>query len=282
VTSAAAGPTIVSMSSRKRPGKVHTFGKRLLGFVDILGWSELVRQKRTFEVLSRILHGVTLMEGNVQTETARKMIFERSGLKYGKTVRVGFFSDTLVCSSEPSRREGTLLLDRLQKFCGGLLGNGFLFRGAVVVGDLMHTDRGIIVGEALVDAHDIEQSIARCPRIIVTEEAAPLLVRQRSANRYGPPQVRTDRSDGLRYLDVYPTWTLGRRPPFVRNQVLRAKRILEAVVGRLPKPRRPHDVRSLGVRAKYQWMISYLSEIADDPADGSIRAPSWYGIDPAT
>ena len=163
----------------------------------------LVYQKWTPEVLNAIGAGLFILPANVQTEAARKRIFERSGFAHGAAIRANFFSNTFVYSCEPSRDDGNVLVDRIQKLCGGLLGNGLLPRGAIVVGDLLHSEDGSIVGRALVEAHRIETSVAKYPRVVVSKEAAPLLVCRRPSGDFGPPQVRTDRSDGLRYLDLF-------------------------------------------------------------------------------
>ena len=161
-----------------------------------------------------ITAGLFYLEASVEGERARKRIFDRSGLATGESLKTMFFSDTLVRSCLPNPAESTLLTDAIQKFCQGLVGNGLYPRGAIVVGDLAHAENGTILGPALLDAHDIERSVAKYPRIIVSGEAAPLLKRVVGQNptKYGPSQVRTDRADGLRFFDIFPMWIPGKRP----------------------------------------------------------------------
>lgn len=50
---------------------------------------------------------------------------------------------------------------------------GCLVRGAITCGPLYH-EQGVIVGQALIDAHDIESRTAKHPRVVVTDNVATL------------------------------------------------------------------------------------------------------------
>ncbi len=221
---------------------------------------------------------MNVVAGRVQTEATRKEIFIRSGRTYGTSVLAQFFSDTFVCSCEPSREETGLLVDHVQKVCQGFIGNGLLPRGAIVLGDLMHTEGGILVGQALVEAHKIETSIAKYPRVVVSDDARRFLALRGPSGLFGPTQVRNDPWDGLSYLDLFPTWTPGRRTPYIHDEILDAQAMFEAAVKRDRRDVGPRTgVAGLTVRANRQWMRSYLAEIGREPADdGSVPSPPWH------
>jgi hypothetical protein len=251
---------------------VKRFGNRLLAYVDILGWSDLVRQRRTPDVFNWIGAGLFVLGSNTQVEAARKRIFESSKIPHGTTIETGFFSDTFVCSCRPDRNEASWLVDRVQKLCMELLGNGLYPRGAIVVGDLLHTGDGTIVGQALLDAHAIERSVAKYPRLIVADAAEHLLVRLVSLKprRFSPIQVRVDRADGLKFLDVFPTRTPGRLADYSRDAITRAKKSLRWVQ---THSRLGRDVRTLNIRAKHRWMSWYLDEVAAELVDSATPEP---------
>jgi hypothetical protein len=152
------------------------YEKRLLLYVDILGWSEHILAGGghvLLDVLSRV-HADT----GVYNEQFREELQRRA--KTGKIlvnpiflgVQCGAFSDHFSLSM-PADFGGRILTAGI-KLIVDLLHKGFLTRGAIVLGDLYHRDN-IIFGPALLSAYKIESKEAFYPRIVVSQEVEEFL-----------------------------------------------------------------------------------------------------------
>jgi hypothetical protein len=226
-----------------------TFGPRLLAYADILGWSDLVGSPRRREVLSRIDEAIRHLQ---TAQQMRRKELAEADIPLGTTVRATFFSDTFVYSCDAIPTEAVYLMGEVRRLCAYLLARGHYTRGAVVVGDLRHDDDGTVVGRALIEAHEIERHVAKYPRLVVTDEAAPLVL----DSPEGTSRARTD-FDGLGYVDVFAR----RDPREIRSARGRAERNLAETYD---KAIYPNLVRALNLRAKYAWMVNYLGEKLDE------------------
>ena len=174
-----------------------------------------------------------------------------------KTLRTSVFSDTVLFSCEVLPDDVAWLLDSVQRLCVDLLEIGCYTRGALTVGDLLHDPRGIVVGRPLIQAHEIERSVAKYPRLIVTDDVAPLMfgARQGEKEERGLPQTAID-VDGLTYLDIFGREKIGARTPEARRAAKKAMRIVQRDLRGTRSPRRHRKYRdqrfALECRAKYE------------------------------
>jgi hypothetical protein len=83
------------------------------------------------------------------------------------------FSDSIivsVLSKEEKINEITSTLIANLSFIGSkLIKSGILLRGGLTIGNLIHTDDGIVMGQALIDAYELEKNSAKYPRIILSD-----------------------------------------------------------------------------------------------------------------
>jgi hypothetical protein len=137
------------------------YEERYCAFVDILGFSELVARLSHGETpfwmlrdLLKIIHQPPKVE-NIKT-------FQ------GSDLRAQSISDA-VCISTALNGPGLChIFYALEQLAVSLLHQGFFVRGAIVKGGLYHSD-GIVFGEALVRAFQLEQEVVRYPRIMITD-----------------------------------------------------------------------------------------------------------------
>jgi hypothetical protein len=139
-----------------------------------------------------------------------------------------------------------------------------------LVGDLLHDrSNGTIVGQALIDAYEIERSAAKYPRLIVGDEAKGLLVGPRANVHvpHGPSQCETD-ADGLTFLDIFQKSVNGTRSQRAIRNATAAKPVVEADIQRTfdPDKYRKYPV-ALNHRAKSTWMLKHLVRVLGDPPD---------------
>lgn len=141
------------------------FETRLIAYVDLLGWTELIRSPRDSEdVMRKIFAGTSNLEAAIWSEGQRREEFAENELPFGKSIAISYFSDTIVYSCLPDPGEASWVAFQVQRLCGNLLARGHYTRGAITIGDLLHDrSNGTIVGRALIDAYDIEQSVAKVP-----------------------------------------------------------------------------------------------------------------------
>jgi hypothetical protein len=249
-----------------------SLGRRVIAFVDILGWKELLRAKRGKKRLEEILQAVFELKSAVESVETTKGDFARHGLPFARTLTATMFSDTVVCSSAPTQSEAAHLCDWVQRLCVSMLHLGRLTRGAITIGDLFHNPGGIIVGRALVEASVLEQKVAKYPRILVTEDVREFLVRPKlhSDHPDGPSQVRQD-TDGLFYLDIFGFDEGGSRSDHAIANAKKGKKTIERTLKEVLDPKRFKHYRDRTVamdhQAKAEWMWHQVHRVIGYPED---------------
>ena len=263
---------MAQMFRRTRPRPVDKlFGRRVIAYVDILGWKELLRARRGRTRFDQILRAVFEMKAAVTIVEKTKRDFARHGLPFGRTLTANMFSDTIVCSCDPHQDEAAHLGDWVQRLCVSMLHLGRFTRGAITIGDLLHHE-GIVVGRALVEASVLEQKVAKYPRIVVTEGVTSLLVSPRlhPNTPVGPSQVRQD-SDGLFYLDIFGFDEGGKRSSRAIADAKKGKKTVDRTLKEVLDPRRFKQYRDRTVamdhQAKAEWMGHQVHRVIGYPKD---------------
>jgi hypothetical protein len=161
------------------------YERRLVVFYDILGWRSKITWAGTDPSRIRDLQTTVLMYAKL----ARSEITSE-----GEPVRITSFSDNVV-HSESFRPEAlTHLCFRLGLLQLGAATAGFLIRGAITAGNIIHTN-DIVFGPALNRAYELESTMAVVPRIIID----PDIVAQLGDL---PPMIVKD-EDGLYFIDPF-------------------------------------------------------------------------------
>lgn len=144
---------------------------RIIAFIDILGFKKKIEDTisgdnagEQTEKIKNIYDFITLIKDD----------FHEKHFPTIKSYQVTHFSDSLVISCEASEKAAVFI------FLMGLLylqieavAHGFLLRGAVTNGKLIHDDT-CLFGPAMLKAYKIESEIAKYPRIIVEKEVIDL------------------------------------------------------------------------------------------------------------
>ena len=174
---------------------------RICCFIDILGFRQHIEQ--TID-----------QEGNDNVEKINKIKYildlskkmtDDSG--FSKSKIVTYFSDSIVISydySEPSQLFHTLIDLLYVSF--ELANQGYLARGGVTIGKLIHTEE-FIFGPAMVKAYDLESKKANYPRILVEKEVVENGIKYKVDNHSANDELQyildiiTEDSDGNFYID---------------------------------------------------------------------------------
>ncbi|MCO5795189.1 MAG: hypothetical protein ACT6R2_14045 [Blastomonas fulva] len=189
---------VADMPKLKKPSAPR-YDKRIILFIDFLGFKEVVERTKTdVDEFSRLID-------------ALESIGVAGELTTNASQQVTQFSDSLVISYKVSETSGVFwMVNAIALTLIQLVGQGYLLRGAVTIGKLYHTQRHL-VGPAMLTAYEMESKVACVPRVIFD----PKIIK--AARRHPQPGhtpdeeesyvrhfVKTD-LDGQLYLD-FVTW----------------------------------------------------------------------------
>lgn len=170
------------------------YEKRIIAFIDILGFKNIVRNEYECEKVNAILK----LPYYIRKDDLPK-ISKLSG------VMMTSISDSIVISvkiSNPSAmnkivRMVTVLVQSLLSYAGILL------RGGIALGKVFH-DEEVVYGPGLVNAYELESKLAIYPRIIISEKDLDEIVYQHKqiSAESNYEKFKKDK-DGMLYLDIF-------------------------------------------------------------------------------
>lgn len=242
------------------------YERRLILFLDFLGFREIVAETTDDPAsLSRLIASLDAIrsiseDGFVESE------------------QVTQFSDSLVVSYRLDETSGVFwLLHAMAMTVVELAGRGYLLRGAVTIGDLIHDDSHV-VGPAMVAAYEMESWRAIMPRVIIDPAVLDIVREHRGELHTSDDEEEYVRSfialdeDGEHFFD-YVSWRsvveiVGADDDSYGAYLERISRLVERGLEH-------SDVRVL---RKYLWLHRhYLASIElfqNMPADHPYRAQS--------
>jgi hypothetical protein len=125
------------------------YDDRVVLFMDILGFRDLIRRERQ-DVVAEALAAIAV--------------------QYKENIQISAFSDNVAVSMIVAGGCELLQIIQVSSYLSWLLlHKGVLSRGGIAIGKLHH-DNGIIFGPALNDAYELESQVAVYPRIILQHE----------------------------------------------------------------------------------------------------------------
>lgn len=227
----------------RRGGRGSSFSEQYVAFLDILGFSELVRQA------DEDLYARDTIRQCIATLHGTMKIYPESELKFTQ------FSDCIVLSA-PRNENGMLwIFDGCIRLTVALLKRGVLVRGGVAIGNLQHT-KDLLFGTGLLRAYAFDRA-GGPPRIVVDpavvkdgHETTLLTVKWSAAVR----EDDFDLSPIVHTLLYAETFTPGSPGGFLRKG--EAERIAETIAANAHDRTKPADVRS-----KWRWMRAYWNSI---------------------
>ncbi len=135
------------------------YERRVVVFYDFLGWqSEIASAGKDPEKIGRL---------------RRMLLLHSRLLKIEGPVAVSTFSDNVVISTIPDKDATPVFLDTIATLQLHASAKGFLMRGGIAVGDLIHGE-DVVFGPALNRAYELESKIAVYPRVVVDDEVTKI------------------------------------------------------------------------------------------------------------
>jgi len=132
---------------------------RVVGFVDILGFADLVRQAdRDPQLRNRI------------SEALNQVRSVSSPTKSDTDLQTQNFSDSLILSAVDTADGFWHLLLSIDALSWNLLQIGVLIRGGITIGGMRH-ERAIVFGIGVNEAYRLESTVAKMPRVVLGARA---------------------------------------------------------------------------------------------------------------
>lgn len=204
------------------------YERRIVAFIDILGFKEIVKQSEYDTTKIELLYSVLDYLKDWETsekwdlkfveieEDAQKRGVDNFDIR-GKTNSTSF-SDSIVVSVKVNDNVNEMtstLVVNLAYIGAILMEKGILFRGGLTIGNIIHNENGTVFGQGLIDAYLLETKSAKYPRIILSDKLIKELNYpiDTKRNRYPYHQYIDRFNDGcvgfhqMIYYQVIESWT---------------------------------------------------------------------------
>lgn len=212
---------------------------KYVAFVDVLGFSALVRAGDTDPAIRQLILGIVA----ILRETL------------ARNPRVGFqftqFSDCIVISANCNAFGLHAIFSGCRMLATSLLSHGILLRGGIAMGNLTHSDRELF-GVGLVAAHGFDKS-GESPRIAL-DPSIVAEIRAYGADMGFDEQMRIDPADQTAMLHTLLEFEEYDPTPAVGKIVLDG---VAAQIARLISLNAGGSTLPEAVTAKWQWFRDY-------------------------
>ena len=228
------------------------FSKRIVAFVDILGFKEKVEKAGNSPLEAEAIYGALNRIHELKTDNEGEGVMNMRLMG----VEVTTFSDSAVISYPAKEDSLLMIIIAIIHLQLDLAIKNVLIRGGITIGDLYH-DGSIVYGPALNKAHLLESKVAIYPRIIVDDAAIQQYYQYANGDRYDIADlqsvIRKD-SDGLYFVDMlkqdqemdnpedYFAWLSDLRTIIVQGL----------------------EHKDITVKMKYQWLKEYFNAVVND------------------
>ena len=153
---------VIRTGFARKPWTNYKTSNHIIAYLDILGAKDMICNDNDFDFLNHL---------NMFMEDA---IAESGGWVFPgeEGIYIKIFSDNILLAMElkdnDEQREDkmAMLFNTVANIYNEILRYGYLMRGAIVEGEFFHNDI-IVYGKGLVEAVQLEENVAKYPRIIV-------------------------------------------------------------------------------------------------------------------
>lgn len=185
--------------SMEQSSSLAGYAQSTVAFIDVLGFKEAVRSLKNDETqLSRVMGVISALK---EPEESLKTEFHKKHIDVNGDLRATMFSDSVVCTSISGN--ALSILYRSHMIGCRLMAAGFLCRGGIANGLAFHQD-STFFGEAVIEAHVMESTLASYPRILVSNEIANTFLNAHRALPNGcSKDILMRDTDGFWYVNVF-------------------------------------------------------------------------------
>jgi hypothetical protein len=225
------------------------YEKRVVAFIDILGFSDHIKKTIVDPAHARKIHQVLVQIQELKTDNDRGLLAQKP---FGREVSV--FSDSIVISYPMSMKSAVhhLLMDIIYLQLR-MMGADILMRGGIAIGDIYHNDN-IVYGPAMIDAYELESKYAIYPRVILQQQ----VLAQAALNAEHPPDEELEYLSGLLevdedkqiFVDYMLQWEELDEEYDYRLYLLKTRKLIENQLADQTRP---------DVLLKYNWLKRYYN-----------------------
>lgn len=250
------------------------YEERMIAFVDILGFKTIIKESENndqkLKIIYQALHFLKTREESKEWDLRFIEIEEdaqRKGLEnfdITNNTNCSCFSDSIIVSvavdNERSNYIASTLISHLAYIGAKLLSEGILIRGGLTIGKLLHNNNGVIMGQGLIEAYELENRIAKYPRIILSNNLIQRLNKtiDSKKNRY-PYHQHLDRfEDGcvgfhqMKYFNVVQSW-IEMTDTIMKSELLKIKqKIIEGLDSSFENPE---------IFEKFSWLKTEFNNL---------------------
>ncbi|RRB02660.1 hypothetical protein [Larkinella rosea] len=243
------------------------YEKRVVAFIDILGFKDIIKTSESNPAKLNLIYESLLFlknrekpeEWNLQLIEIEEYAQKRGLAKFNIADKTSCtcFSDSIVISVQIEEENINEIISTLitnLSFIGAkLMTDGILFRGAITIGNIIHKDNGLVIGQALIDAYQLELSVAKNPRIILSKNLLEKLNYPIETNkdRFPYHQYLSRFDDGcvgfhqMIYFQVLQSWT----EMEISELKSELKKVKQAIIDGLDSSFEFSDIHS-----KFKWL----------------------------
>lgn len=231
------------------------YTKRIIAYIDILGFKEHVRKSINNEnEADKLLQVMKFIEGT----SWKSPEDDSSGDRIGREVTV-FSSSAVISYSMDFQGAVFLALMDLIRIQMEMIFQGILFRGGVSVGEMYH-DFNTVFGPGVLEAYNLKAANAVYPRILITKETIlEGISHNREQNSYDMEMeyvlslLRYDK-DGFYYIDYLRKYE---ELNFREDYYMMIGRVRGLIINELANQ---SDKKIL---KKYRWLREYYNSTVD-------------------
>ena len=259
--------------------------KYIVAYVDILGYKDYLKKhpQSANEFLKKI-------KGTVEKfkEKTEQVVFG-----HAQKIEIKIFSDNFImCKKleileDPSHESSAIIefINELADFQLIILGEyKLLTRGAITVGEL-YIDSDFVFGPALIEAYELESKIAKCPRIIISDESIieieKLIPYHPYSTTIDPDYIFPKDADGKRYLNYF---RVGDSKPYLNSEepseelieflayIEDMRPVIKELVDNFNTDTQYYSVEdNKHIIKKYKWLISKYDEACEVISRGYLK-----------
>lgn len=245
--------------------QIANFEKRIVAFIDILGFKEHIVLKEKTEELLKILYEIRKINSSHQTNISQP----NPGHHIIQIIPdVSSYSDNIIISAPTAPLcSAPFYFDTVLSFIVHLireiqisnLFNGIALRGAISFGDV-HFDgkNNVIVGSPLIETIDDEMRLAKYPRVILSKSLLEFIAKERNTTLHGlyndPIHTLSDFRvdfDGLFFLDFFKLLVI--TPNNINNPYSYFKQVKTQIEINIK-----NNQDKLHVVSKWYWLANYF------------------------
>lgn len=232
-----------------------TYEVRYVGFFDILGWSNAVKDSvGNMEMQQKLGLASSNMRAHMESNEWKK----QHGLGFCDA-QIIHFSDSLIVSTSPNNDGQSAIISILHFLSDILLNNGFLLRGGITKGEIYHKN-SLVYGPALNKAYELEHETAIYPRVILDDELSTTWWQGKAYNVDGKiEQDKTWRLDAdcFRFFDFLQpmggSWFFSQDTKLLHFKLTKIYPFIKECLVKYQE-----DQNTL---KKYIWLANYFNEV---------------------